>query len=223
MHENKKINTINNSKEKFKSEKIPTKDKIFEVAIKLFSENGYNGTSIRTLAKEVGIKESSIYNHYSSKEDILNSILDYFIKEMTKEEFTEEDTVMNLEGGLKSFYQIGSNLYKNKIKNPKMMKILRLIFIESYYNDKFKNFLKNELMEKPVNGWIELFDMMKYQGFIKAESNSRELAESYYYYGMFLLNEHFILNNEDNEEKFIEEFFIKMEKHINLIFEAVKV
>ena len=45
------------------------KDKIFDVALDLFSKKGYDSVSIRTIASEVGIKESSIYNHYSSKRD----------------------------------------------------------------------------------------------------------------------------------------------------------
>ena len=37
-----------------------TKDKILEVAIDLFSKQGYHGVSIRNITKEVGIKESSL-------------------------------------------------------------------------------------------------------------------------------------------------------------------
>lgn len=54
-----------------------TKEKIFDAAIDLFSEHGYNGVSIRSIAASVGIKESFIYVHFINKEDILNHILDY--------------------------------------------------------------------------------------------------------------------------------------------------
>ena len=59
--------------------KVNNKDKIFNVSVDLFSEHGYDGVSIRQIAREVGIKESSIYNHYPSKEAILDSILNYYI------------------------------------------------------------------------------------------------------------------------------------------------
>ena len=52
-----------------------TKNKILEVSIDLFSKYGYDGVSIRQIAGEVGIRESSIYNHYRNKQAILNSIL----------------------------------------------------------------------------------------------------------------------------------------------------
>ena len=55
------------------------KEKIFLVSIDLFSRYGYGGVSIRQIATNVGIKESSIYNHYKSKESILDAILDYYI------------------------------------------------------------------------------------------------------------------------------------------------
>ena len=55
------------------------KTKIFESAVELFSTRGYHGTSMRDLAKTVGIKESSIYNHYTGKSAILDAILNYQI------------------------------------------------------------------------------------------------------------------------------------------------
>jgi AcrR family transcriptional regulator len=60
-----------------KMELTGTKEKIFDAAIDLFSEHGYNGVSIRSIAASVGIKESFIYVHFINKEDILNHILDY--------------------------------------------------------------------------------------------------------------------------------------------------
>ena len=62
--------------------KVNNKEKIFNVSVNLFSEHGYDGVSIRQIAREVGIKESSIYNHYPSKEAILDSILNYYIDKM---------------------------------------------------------------------------------------------------------------------------------------------
>ena len=43
-----------------------TKERIFDVSVDLFSMYGYDGVSIRQIAYEVGIKESSIYNHYKN-------------------------------------------------------------------------------------------------------------------------------------------------------------
>ena len=50
------------------------KEKIKKSAIKLFYKKGYFGTSISTIARATGIRKSSIYHHYSTKENILLDI-----------------------------------------------------------------------------------------------------------------------------------------------------
>ncbi|HON77929.1 MAG TPA: TetR/AcrR family transcriptional regulator [Spirochaetota bacterium] len=55
-----------------------TRDKILEEALDLFSKKGYSGTSIRDIVHRVGIKGSSLYNHFPGKEAILTTLLDDF-------------------------------------------------------------------------------------------------------------------------------------------------
>lgn len=65
---------------------MATKERIEAEALKLFSVHGYSGVSIRDIARAVGIKESSIYKHYSSKEDIFETIVGHY-REKTEEIF----------------------------------------------------------------------------------------------------------------------------------------
>ena len=51
-----------------------TKSQILESAYGLFIEQGYNGSSMRDIAKRAGIKASSIYNHFPNKEDIFEAV-----------------------------------------------------------------------------------------------------------------------------------------------------
>ena len=199
------------------------KEKIFNVSIDLFSEHGYDGVSIRQIAGEVGIKESSIYNHYKSKESILDAILDYYIYEMTKEEVPLTQADKNLDVSFDYFYKTGLDLYISKLREEKMMKITRIILIESYHNEKIRNFVKTSIVEYAIVGWVELFDLMKEKGLIKKDSDSKQLAESFYYYGLFLLIQHFIINYPEDDEEFLRNLGPKSEKHMNLIFNSVKV
>ncbi len=45
-------------------------------SIDFVSERGYEGVSMRDIARAVGIKAASLYNHFASKEAIFNSIID---------------------------------------------------------------------------------------------------------------------------------------------------
>ena len=51
------------------------KEVIKETAALLFRQRGYSATSMRDIAKEVGIKAASIYNHIESKQHLLSELL----------------------------------------------------------------------------------------------------------------------------------------------------
>ena len=200
-----------------------TKNKILEVSIDFFSKYGYDGVSIRQIAGEVGIRESSIYNHYPNKQAILNSILNYYVEEMVSDEIPLQQADLNLDKGFDYFYNAGCDAFLSKLEEDRMMKITRLMFIESYHNDEVKNFLKEYIIDAPVAGWIELFNLMKSKGMIQKDCDTRQLSESFFYYGMFLLYEHFIVNYPEDDEKFLNDFLEKTKNHAKMIFNSVRV
>lgn len=53
---------------------VSRKEHIRNSAQKLFRKKGYAATSMRDLAKEVGMEAPSIYNHYASKNELLKDI-----------------------------------------------------------------------------------------------------------------------------------------------------
>jgi AcrR family transcriptional regulator len=69
-----------------------TRERIMDIAANLFSEDGYNGVSMRDIANAVGIKAASLYNHFSDKEDLYLAALENVFRER----------VSNLDRALKS-------------------------------------------------------------------------------------------------------------------------
>ncbi len=49
------------------------REQIFNSALKLMRSNGFQGTTMRDIAADLGIEAASLYNHISSKEDILRN------------------------------------------------------------------------------------------------------------------------------------------------------
>src|SRR3990172_9449420 len=54
----------------------PRKREIEDVASHLFREQGYAATSVRDIARALGIQGASLYAHVASKEDVLWAIVD---------------------------------------------------------------------------------------------------------------------------------------------------
>ena len=51
-----------------------TRDRILEEAAKLFTEKGYEATSVQDLAQALGLSKAALYHHFGSKEEILYEI-----------------------------------------------------------------------------------------------------------------------------------------------------
>lgn len=67
-------------------------DSLVDVAVRVFAENGYDGTSMEDLATAAGITKSSIYHHVSSKEELLERGIDRALAFMLRtSEEVEED------------------------------------------------------------------------------------------------------------------------------------
>ena len=59
-----------------KSEERDTRQDTLDAALDLFAENGFFGTSMREIARKVGVRESALYHHFRSKEAILEGLLE---------------------------------------------------------------------------------------------------------------------------------------------------
>lgn len=52
-----------------------TAQKLREAALELFARSGYAAVSMRAIAAETGIQAGAIYNHFPTKQDLLNELL----------------------------------------------------------------------------------------------------------------------------------------------------
>lgn len=50
-------------------------DKILNTATQLFSQNGYEKTSMQMIARTAGISKGAIYHHFASKEKLISAII----------------------------------------------------------------------------------------------------------------------------------------------------
>lgn len=68
-----------------KNPRADTRTRIIKAATKLFAEQGYQQTTIAEIAREVGLAEGSIYEHFRGKEDLLLTIPDVWVTNAIEE------------------------------------------------------------------------------------------------------------------------------------------
>lgn len=57
------------------SENRETRRDLVDAALELFADKGFHGTSMRDIARAVGVRESALYNYFPSKEALFEAIL----------------------------------------------------------------------------------------------------------------------------------------------------
>jgi TetR/AcrR family transcriptional regulator len=70
--------------------RVDRRKQLIEVAVKLFSEFGFQGTSTKSIAEAAGITEAIIYRHFATKKDLYSAILDYKLKQTGTPEWVGE-------------------------------------------------------------------------------------------------------------------------------------
>lgn len=205
-----------------------TKEKIFDVSLDLFSKKGYDSVSLREIAEGVGIKKSSIYSHYPSKEAILMDIFDYFSGLFEYDELLNsrdfrlaDDNEILLEDP-ETFYHQGSEAIKDMLSNERNFKIWKLIFIQMNHNEKIRLFFQEEILVKPLVFWNGFFTILKEKGIIRRDCNPELLAKEYYSFPIYLLLE-LCAKYDDIPQSSLDGFFYEAEEHAKFLLECVRV
>lgn len=64
---------------------METRKRIIEVASRLFHEQGYAATGVATILREAGVNSGSLYHFFSSKEALLEGVLDWYLERLYPE------------------------------------------------------------------------------------------------------------------------------------------
>jgi AcrR family transcriptional regulator len=65
-----------NQKVRIKKTAEERRQDILEAALKVFSENGYKGSTTAEIAREAGVAEGTIFRHFVTKKELLTAVLE---------------------------------------------------------------------------------------------------------------------------------------------------
>lgn len=142
-----------------------TKKRIFEKAVELFSEYGFDRTTTRQIALSVGLTEGAIYRHYTGKEAILEAILAFAEESI----YTPLPVELNLKENKNEsiFSALLNPLPEIMLAQPIMIKIMRIIYSEIFHNEKISNFFVKEFVKRADDHVEALFRVCIEKGMIR--------------------------------------------------------
>ncbi|MEO5356776.1 MAG: TetR/AcrR family transcriptional regulator [Nitrospirae bacterium YQR-1] len=156
------------------------KEQIAEAALSIIGADGIKGLTTATIAKEVGISESSLYRHFKNKEEIIKSVIDLVSQVMMNNyQSAQKEPISSLE-------KIERFFYNNTAYFEQHRGFVRIMFSSEIV---FTKELKQYMSEK-IAAYIAvlsgLLDEGKADGSVKADIDSASMAVMFI--GMHQLN-----------------------------------
>ena len=153
---------------------MTTKEKIFEESLTLFSQNGYNGTSVDQIAERVGIKAPSLYKHYKGKEDILNAIIDA-AEERYEEYFGSDKNIGKIPESKAEFIQMTLDKILFTMHDPLIGKIWRFLVQEQFRSERLAEITTRHQLDGIQRMYTKIIEEMMSKGIFK-EDDPAQLA-----------------------------------------------
>ena len=157
-------------------EKGNTKEQILEVSLDLFSIRGYEATSISQIADAVGLRKASLYSHFASKQDILDTLVDELTKEFDQHSIFSradwDDPAFTADKKGMSPEAVGA-MVKGQIRyiihDPKISKVRKMLTIEQFQNERLKSIQSKQSYEDVLKYNTGLVKFLIRKGILKAE------------------------------------------------------
>ncbi len=187
---------------------IETMNRILYIAAELFAQQGFDGVSVRAIANRAGIKESSLYNHFSSKAIILEALFEKFILLAPKSRPTDSEldqmmTIMQPEEVFKNIvFHVGSRV------SDTFVNIAMIIDHEKFRKPRAAEIYYKYVVNEPVEYYERLINKMAANGMIRAV-DARIFAEQYNYVSISLTKEYFMAKNELADMESVVKYMVK--------------
>lgn len=201
-----------------------TKQKILDKALELFSLNGYDSVSVGEIAKAVGIKAPSLYNHFPSKRAIFDAIVE------NTSALYEHDTdkinihVQDVSRDISLFEEIDEDALCQKVRqiflyslhNETISRFRKMLTIEQFRSSELAELYSQRYVERITAYHSEIFRSLIAAGII-ADEDPETLAIMYVSPVIALIG---VCDRQPERET---ECLKKLDNHVRLFFRKFNV
>lgn len=196
-----------------------TKKMILKKALELFSESGYDAVSVGEIARAVGIKAPSLYNHFPSKQAIFDAIVEETSKEFEKNTDEVAIHVQNSARDVTVFSQITEDdlvekvhqIFNISLHDENIALFRKMMTIEQFRSNELSKLYSERYVERIVAYHAGIFKSLIAAGELKKE-DPYTLAMMYVAPIIMLIG---VCDRQPEREK---ECLEKIDEHVKLFY-----
>jgi len=199
-----------------------TKEKIIYESLNLFSTRGFDSVSVRDIANSVGIKASSLYNHFKNKQDIIDTIINKYSQYVIN--FFEHIKITTLIDNIKinkssciyndQFFNSSLAIFKFYLEDEFIVKFRKLLTIEQFNNSRLSSLYNKIFIDDILAFQSKIFEIL-IDSNILIKKDSYTLALQFYspvflmFYRCQTINDMALINLKKHISEFKDTYTMK--------------
>lgn len=183
---------------------VTTKERILEESMKLFSTYGYDAVTVRMIGDAVGIQNSALYKHFSSKQEIFDTLVECS-KRIFQEKYTSiEFMQLDLEG----FRSMCLDMYQFQTEEPWIVMFRKILCMGQFKSPELAAVYQELFIHQPLQCQSTIFIELMKQGLMKQRDP--------YVLAMELYAPFFLYHTSEEKRELLYERF---QKHLDYFIE----
>ena len=158
-----------------------TKQRILDQALELFSAKGYDSVSVGEIAKAVGIKAPSLYNHFPSKQAIFDAIVESTAVQYESDtdkidihvQDVQKDIPIFTETTEDALFEKVRQIFEYSLHNETISRFRRMMTIEQFRSPELAVLYSNRYVERILHYHASIFRALIESSEISAEDPGR--------------------------------------------------
>lgn len=195
---------------------VPTRERLYQKALELFAERGFDAVSVRDITRPLGLTEATLYIHYENKAALLDAIFERFEKNLLEPGLMPPPPRF-FSGGdpldVADYLIRGAKRFFSKV-NRETLLTWRILMISQYRSESARRSLEAHLLDSPRRFFSAMLEGMKQAGKIAPDIDTEvagRTVSALFFHFSFRANLQAAWEGEDPQE------FERLAKDLQLI------
>ncbi len=140
------------------------REELLETAAGLFSEKGFQGTSIREIAKQMQVSVSNLYHYFNNKEGLWMALLEYSIQELPAR---LEEAVVQGDSPLDAFKRL---VYEHLHQSTLHQRESRMFLIENDELSEEGQRMNRKIQMRILNIYVKQLERLQSEGLVRTNN-----------------------------------------------------